>query len=213
MDRDRERIRAERVEPQRDVIPVRPDPADVQQTTQVISPRDRIRWGPVWGGLLIALATFLLLSTLALAIGALAVEPYTTDPQAAGVAGSIVSTVIILLAFFAGGWVAARASAVTGHANGLLNGVLVWALGMGLVLLLSVLGLSALFGALGGLLGQIRVASVPAPNANVNPNDVASAIRNSALGAFLTLLLPALAAAAGGWLGARKDQPEHVEAR
>jgi ribose transport system permease protein len=29
------------------------------------------------------------------------------------------------LAFFAGGWVAARTSAVTGHSNGLLNGVLV----------------------------------------------------------------------------------------
>ncbi len=213
MDRDRERIRAERVEPDRQAIPIRADEPDVRQTTQVITPRDRIRWGPIWGGLLIALTTFLLLSTLALAIGALVVEPRTTDPQAAGVTGGIVSTIIILLSFLVGGWIAGRAAAVPGHWNGLLNGVLVWALGMGLVLLLSVLGLGALFGALGGLLDQIRLASVPRPDMSASPGDIANAIRNSALGAFLMLLLPALAAAGGGWLGARKDDAQHAEAR
>lgn len=212
--RDRDVIPARREERDVQAVPARRQGVDdvVQQTTNVITPRDRIRWGPIWGGLLIALATFLLLSTLALAIGAMVVEPNTTDPQEAGMTGGIVSAIIILLAFLVGGWVAARASAVPGHSNGLVNGILVWALGMALVLLLSVLGLGSLFGALGGMLDQIRMASVPRPDVNVNPAEVTSAIRNSALGAFLTLLLPALAAAGGGWLGARKDQPERVEA-
>ena len=216
MDRSREPIPVRGEDRDIEAAPVRrQEGVDdvVQQTTNVITPRDRIRWGPIWGGLLMALATFLLLSTLALAIGAMVVEPNTIDPEAAGTTGGIVSAIIILIAFLVGGWVAARASAVHGHSNGLLNGVLVWALGMGLVLLLSVLGLGSLFGALGGLLDQIRLASVPRPDVNVNPAEVTSAIRNSALGAFLTLLLPALAAAAGGWLGARKDDGRHAESR
>ncbi len=205
MDRERNAISVQREEQEIEMVPVHSDKPDVWQTMQVVTPRDRIRWGPIWGGLLIALATFLLLSTLALAIGAMVVEPTTAEPQEAGMTGGTVSAIIILLSFLVGGWVAARAPAVTGHSNGLLNGFLVWVLGMGLVLLLSVLGLGALFGALGGMLDQIRVASVPRPDVNLNPNEVTSAIRNSALGAFLTLLLPALAAAAGGWLEARKE--------
>ncbi len=212
MDRSREPIPVRGEDRDIKAAPVRREGVDdvVQQTTNVITPRDRIRWGPIWGGLLMALATFLLLSTLALAIGAMVVEPSAIDPEAAGTTGGIVSAIIILLAFLVGGWVAARASAVHGHSNGLLNGVLVWALGMGLVLLLSVLGLGSLFGALGGLLDQIRLAGTPRPDVDVNPAEVTSAIRNSALGAFLTLLLPALAAAAGGWLGARKDDGQHA---
>ncbi len=87
-----------------------------------------------------------------------------------------------------------------GRGNGLLNGWLVWALGTLLILALAAFGLRQLFGLADDVLGR---TGVPDPNqANVNPQDVARNVRNSALGGFLSLGLPALAAALGGWLGA-----------
>jgi hypothetical protein len=38
----------------------------------------------------------------------------------------------------------------------------------------------------------------------VDPDSVIEGIRNGSLGAFVAMLLPALAAALGGWLGSRE---------
>ena len=48
---------------------------------------------------------------------------------------------------------------------------------------------------------------VNAPNVEVNPAQVAEAIRDAAVGTFLGLLLSALASALGGWLGGRTRNP------
>lgn len=61
-----------------ETIAVRPDVQDVEHTTRVVAPRDRIRWGPIWAGLLTVLGVFLLLSVLAIGIGAQTVEPGVT---------------------------------------------------------------------------------------------------------------------------------------
>lgn len=172
---------------------------DVYQETRVITPRDRVRWGPILAGLLTAVGTFLLLSTLALTIGVLA-APRGTNAQDAGAAAGIVSAVIALLAFFIGGLVAARTAAIGGRTTGALNGFLVWALGILLILVLAAFGLGQLFGAAGDLFGQYR--SIGSPNANAG--NVGDAVRTGALGAFLGLALPAAAAALGGYLGARE---------
>ena len=168
---------------------------DVVQQTQVIAPRDRVRWGPIFAGLLIALATFLLLTTLASAIG------LATMGGDAGPAIGIATGVIALIAFFIGGFVAARTAAVRGRDNGLLNGFLVWALSIPLVLLLAGMGLGAVLGAAGELFGQVRTAGTP----DVDPQDAQRALQAGSLGAFISLALPAAAAAIGGLLGARDD--------
>lgn len=184
--------------------PVVHDDHDVVQQTQIITPRDLVRWGPIVAGLVTAIGTFLLLSTLALALG-LQAAPAGTDPGDAGAAAGIVTAIIALLSFFVGGFVAARAAAVEGRASGLLNGFLVWALGIILILVLAASGLGALFGAAGDLFAQYRAAGSPQPDVDVNPNQLGDAIRAGAFGAFLGLALPALAAALGGLLGARDD--------
>jgi hypothetical protein len=101
-------------------------------------------------------------------------------------------------------------SAVRGAATGLINGFLVWALGTVLILLLSALGLGQVFGALGNVIGQIGLlqnlqggANVP----NIDPAQVAQAVRTAAIGAFFGLLLSALAAMLGGYLGGRSSDP------
>ena len=162
--------------------------------------RDRVRWGAIWAGLVTALATFLLLTTAAIAIGAQAVDAGATDENA--MAGGIVSAVIALLAFMAGGFVAGRTAGVVGRGYGALNGFLVWALGVVLILALAAFGLGSLFGASGDLFAQYQQMGAPQPE-GVDENAVIEGIRNGSIGAFLAMLLPALAATAGGLLGSR----------
>lgn len=165
--------------------------------------KDRVRWGPIWAGLITAIATFLLLTTLAIAIGAQAVDS-GADASDSGAASGIASAIIALLAFLAGGYVAARTAGVIGRGYGALNGFLVWALGVVLILALAAFGLGSLFGASGDLFAQYQQMGQPQPE-GVDPNAVAEGVRNSSIGAFLAMLLPALAATLGGWLGSREE--------
>jgi len=149
---------------------------------------DRIRWGPIWGGLIATFATFLLLETLATGIGL--ISPTN------GAVSAWTSGIVALLAFFVGGWMAEATSAVRGVSEGLVNGLMVWALGITLFVVLSLIGLGALFGAIGSLVGQFFAPGhvVVAPTATDT--------RGAGWGAFFTLLASALAAGLGGWLGA-----------
>jgi len=156
--------------------------------------RDRVRWGPVLAGLLTAIASFVLLGLLAAAIGLNVAQG--ADTTTAGNTAAIVAAIIGLAAFFIGGYVAAYTAAVANRGDGALNGFLVWALAILLILVLAGVGLGQVFGPTGGALGAYRVA----PGGTVDPET----IRTSALGAFLGALLPAIAATIGGWLGARE---------
>jgi hypothetical protein len=171
-----------------------------------VSYGDSIRWGPIWAGLITALTTFLLLQLLAIGIGLVDIGP--------GGGGGWVPAIIGLIAFFTGGAVAGMTSAVRGVATGLLNGFMVWALGTVLILLLSALGLGQLFGALGNVAGQLGpgalsgAANSAQSNApNVDPQQVAQAVRTGAIVAFFGLLLSALTSALGGYLGGRSTDP------
>ncbi len=203
---------AEPVPRAEEAIPIRREREgpDVEQMTQVVMPRDRIRWGPIWAGLLTTLASFLLLTLLALALGALTVDTGQSDAGTAATAAGWATAVIGLLAFFFGGWVAGATSAARGTAAGLLNGFLVWALGIALILAFSAFGLGQLFGAVGSLFAQYRSLDMAGTAPQANPQQIADAIANSGLIAFLSMLLPALAAAIGGWIGAKGDPIGHL---
>ena len=165
--------------------------------------RDSARWGPIWAGLITAVTTFMMLELLTIGVG---LQDVGTGTDVDG----WVPAIIGLIAFFTGGWVAGITSAVRGAATGLLNGLLVWALGTVLTLVLSALGLGQIFGALGNLVGQLALLQGGVffvPNAAVDPEQVAQAIRDAALGTFLGLLLSALASALGDWLGGRRPAP------
>jgi hypothetical protein len=164
--------------------------------------RDRVRWGPIWAGLITAIATFILLTVAAVAIGAQAVDS-GAEGESAGMAGGIASAIIALLAFFVGGFVAGRTAGVIGRGNGAFNGFLVWALGVVLILALAAFGLGSLFGASGDLFAQYQ--QMGQPQAEVDPNAAVEGIRNGSIGAFIGMLLPAIAAALGGWLGSREQ--------
>lgn len=168
---------------------------------------DRVRWGPVWAGLVTTLATFLLLTVAAVAVGAGALTA-GADTATAGLGGAIASAAIALIAFFVGGVMAGRTAAVMERGYGAVNGFLVWALGLVLILALAAFGLGSLFGAAGQLFAQYQQMGSATPQ-GVDPQQAAAAVRDSSLGAFVGMLLPAIAATLGGYLGARTLMRTH----
>ncbi len=174
----------------------------------IVPARDAVRWGPIWAGLVVAISTFLLLSLIAIVVGIQVVGGDAVDAQAAQT-GAIITGVLVLFAFLIGGFVAGRTSAVPGRGAGLLNGFLVWALGLVLIVALTLVGLGEIFGAVGDFFAQLRALGVTGEN--VDRAAVVNALRNTAVIALASMALPALAAAIGGWIGARGGLGGYVE--
>ena len=173
-----------------------PDAPWIQDDDVTVS-QGSIHWGSIGAGVPLALTTFLLLELLAIGSGLLTV--------AGSGAATAVSPIIGLVAFFIGGYVAGLTSRGAGGGttgvryagSGVLQGLLVWALGAILILAISLLGLGQLFGALGEVVNQLTHALSP----NVGPRLSTEAVGDPALVAFFGLLLSGLTAALGGWLG------------
>ena len=106
--------------------------------------RDRIRWGPIIAGVVTAFAVLLFLTVLGIALGISALGG--DDPQTWGTAAGIWGGLSLLVAFFVGGWMAARAAATLSESDGPLNGFVT---GAATLLLLLWLATTALTGALG----------------------------------------------------------------
>src|SRR3954447_6172797 len=96
---------------------------------------DRVRWGAILAGLVTALSTLVLLSILGLAIG---LTTYETGDQLSnfGIGAGIWGAISTIVAFILGGWVAAHSAGVRGRSNALLNGAMVWAVAIPLIMYL-----------------------------------------------------------------------------
>ncbi|GAA3223864.1 hypothetical protein GCM10017691_11280 [Pseudonocardia petroleophila] len=185
--------------------PRTPGPAPVETPTPAggaIAPpddtgRDRVRWGPIWAGAVVVLTTFIVLQLLFFALGWLDLG---YDAGGSATAAAIVSGVLGLIAFLVGGLTAAASTMWSRAGDGVLQGVLVWALSVVLILGLTLVGGSAALGPLANILVQ---TSAPAGNAvPVDPAQVVDALRMSAGWTALGLGLGAGAAALGGLAGA-----------
>jgi hypothetical protein len=166
--------------------------------------RDRVRWGPIWAGLLTTLSIFLLLELMAYAFGWLTLGAGVGNfPGATRRGDALVTGIIGLISFFLGGLLTGATSWVRGAAAGLINGFCLWALGTVLILILSALGLGAFFGATGYAFNQFLNwwRGVNFVALGINPDQFGSAIRDGALWAFILMALSAGAAMLGGWVG------------
>jgi len=105
--------------------------------TAVVTPTDRIRWGPILAGVFAALTVAAVLSTLGAAIGMSAYDRNDSARSFAMGAG-VWGAITMLIAFAVGGWLTARSAAVRGRHNGLLNGAMV--AGVGIPLLMFLMG-------------------------------------------------------------------------
>ncbi len=117
--------------------------------TRVAEYHDRVRWGPIISGVLVGLATQLILSSLFGAIGAGSIAgsgaPRTISPDIAGNVG-IWSTIALLISLFVGGWVTTRACGPMNRSTALLNGAIFWATTLALSSWLLASGVSGAFG-------------------------------------------------------------------
>lgn len=184
----------------------------------------RISWSAVAAGTLVALATQLALSTLALGLGLGAVDVVSDPDTESGVITGAVGvwwTVSALLALFLGGWTAGRIGSGPFAPGALLRGVLVWAIVTLISFWLLTTAVSTLLGgplavaaeSVYGVLGEVETESV-IPAGGIEDEDIAEmraeAMRSLAaraegaieagLWAAFTLLLGAGAAVAGAWL-------------
>ncbi|NMG20839.1 hypothetical protein [Brasilonema bromeliae] len=175
---------------------------------------DRVRWGPILSGLLIALATQLVLSSIFAAIGAGSIEasgrPRTIASDVTGNVG-IWSTIGLLISLFTGGWVMARACGPMNRNTALLNGAILWAttLAVGSWLLAS--GVSGAFGVAasnaGAVVNQVQQqggVNIPQNTPNVSAQqarEIAANVRSGlwwfVFGSLLGLLASMIGAATG----------------
>jgi hypothetical protein len=122
--------------------------------------RDRIRWGSIIAGVVTAFAVLLFLTVLGIALGISALGG-DDDPQTWGTAAGIWGGLSLLVAFFFGGWMAARAAATLSESDGPLNGFIT---GAATLLLLLWLATTALTGALGFFASTVsNLAGAAAP--------------------------------------------------
>jgi hypothetical protein len=101
---------------------------------------ERISWGAVVAGAIIALILQLAFNLLAIGIGVSTINPQYDDdmpsPKAIGT-GAIVSVMVsALISLFIGGFLAARFAGIPDNVDGLLHGVMVWGVVSLIVLLL-----------------------------------------------------------------------------
>ncbi|HEY4421569.1 MAG TPA: hypothetical protein VGN22_18735 [Pseudonocardia sp.] len=163
----------------------------VSGASEVPFGRDRVRWGPVWAGVIVALAVFVVLQLFFFAVGVL-------GPGYGGnTTGGIVSGVLALVSFFIGGLLAGASTVWRGAGDGLLHGVLVWALSMLGILVLALIGGSSVLGPLATLLGAQQRGIV------IDPVLVLRSARQAAGWAALGLGLSVAAAAIGGLVGSK----------
>ncbi len=174
---------------------------------------DRVRWGPIISGLLIALATQLILSAMFAAIGAGNVEgsgrPRTIAPNVASNVG-IWSTIGLLISLFTGGWFTARACGPMNRNTALLNGAILWATTLAVSSWLLASGVSGAFGVAASnasaVIAQAQQGALnlpqnaPAPTAEQARN-IAANVRSGlwwfVFGSLLSLIASMVGAVAG----------------
>lgn len=199
-------------------------PVSTHHDQGILPVRNRVQWGPIIAGLVSALTLFILLTILGIGLGASVLDPANAGDQA-GTWATIWGAVSLILSFFVGGWIAAKTAAVGGEFGGMMNGLLVGAAGLLLVIWLTSTGLGNLFGLLSSNIGDIATVAgdvaqqqgvspeeaqqeaeqtatqVQEQVEQIDPNAAFEAVRNGAIGTFLGMLLPLIAAAVGGYLG------------
>lgn len=115
---------------------------DVQTNIAIATPKDSVRWGPIFAGLFAALTTLVLLSTLGVAIAGTAYDP--GDPaKAFGLGAGIWAGLSFLVAFFVGGLISARTAAVRGTGNGVFQGAMVCLVAVPLLMYLIISGVAS----------------------------------------------------------------------
>ena len=181
----------------------------------VMEYHDRVRWGPIFSGLVIAIATQLVLSALGAAIGLSNIANSGAPRSIAGSVGTgvgIWSIISLLISLGVGGWVTARSCGPMNRSTALLNGAILWATTLTIGSWLLANGVAGTFGVIaanaGEAINQAQQGNVNLPNQapNVSAQDARNIAENAAKAGWSFLfgsLLGLVASMAGASAGAR----------
>ena len=108
---------------------------------------DRVHWGAIIAGLVVAISSQLLLSAIGAAMGFSNISS-TPRTDAGGVAEAVgIWTIISLfISLFIGGWITARACGSINRSTAALNGAILWATTLAISAWLLAIGVSGAFG-------------------------------------------------------------------
>ncbi|MEG4343441.1 hypothetical protein QUB70_09145 [Microcoleus sp. A003_D6] len=185
----------------------------------VMEYHDRVRWGPIFSGLVIAIATQLVLSALGAAIGLSNIANSGAPRTIAGSVGTgvgIWSIISLLISLGVGGWVTARACGPMNRSTALLNGAILWATTLTIGSWLLANGVAGTFGVVaanaGEVINQAQQGAVNLPNQapNISAQDTRNIAENAAKAGWSFLfgsLLGLVASMIGASAGART--PRH----
>lgn len=145
---------------------------------------DRVRWGPILAGLVVAISSQLVLSGIGAAIGLTGLANSgapRSDALGTGTAVGIWSIISLLISLFLGGWITARACGPMTRSTALLNGAILWATTLAISAWLVSSGVSGAFGVVasnaGEIVGQAQQGTTPVPT---DPNVTAQQARDIA---------------------------------
>jgi hypothetical protein len=181
----------------------------------VMEYHDRVRWGPIFSGLVIAIGSQLVLSALGAAIGLSNIASSGAPRSIAGDVGTgvgIWSIISLLISLGIGGWVTARACGPMNRNTALLNGAILWATTLTIGSWLLANGVAGTFGVVaanaGEAINQAQQGGVNLPNQapNVSAQDTRNIAGNAAKAGWSFLfgsLLGLVASMAGASAGAR----------
>lgn len=182
-------------------------------TGPVVEYHDRVRWGPIFGGLVTAISLQLVLSALGAAVGLSSLSDAGVsagEAKGVGIGVGIWSIISILISLFVGGYATARACGPMSKTSAILNGAILWCTTIVVSTWLLSSGVSGAFGVVlsnaGSVASQVapqgNLPSVPSPNVDQSQitgaaGNVASASWWFALGCLLSLIAAILGATVG----------------
>ena len=153
--------------------------------------RDRIRWGPVWAGIVTAVGSYLFLQLALITSGIVELGDSAGDNATA-------SGIAALIAFFVGGVTTGATAMWQGADDGVLHGIVMWFAALVSIIVFSAVGSGIALGSFDttDVFNEFSVEDVDVEQANDDAQDAAGK-------ALIALSLGLVAAAVGGALGAK----------
>ncbi len=183
----------------------------------IVEYHDRVRWGPIFAGIVVAIASQLLLSALGTAIG-LSAGAGGTTASTVGLGVGIWAIVSLMISLFLGSWVMASTCGPMTARTAMLNGTILWATTLLFSAWLLTMGISGVFGVIASNAGAIaEEVQQPAslPNPDVTTQEAQQYASNTAKAGFAFLfgsLLGLVSSLIGSTVGARQPRRVRTEA-
>lgn len=158
-----------------------------QQNVDIVAPQalERLSWGAVIAGSVIALVIQFALNLLGISIGVSSINPQygqdSAEPKSLATGAGVWVGLSTLIALFFGGWLAARFAGLPNDLDGMLHGILVWGVVMLISMILLLSGIGRVVSGMSNLIGQgLHMAGQVAQVATQGVTNVARGVAGAA---------------------------------